>query len=331
LNRIAHKNGHDKTSTIIMALLLYNKEVLVPEVNDDDIFYNIIIDEEEGGEYDGDESFTTTACSHSFTSVAKSGSSNSKTVHRSVSFSEKAQVYFSAIIHIDDYTPTEKYNCWYRIDELRQIRKENMYILSLMDSISSSSLSQQLHYCTRGLESKTRIGKRNRKHAKKASVFAVLDEQYQQQQQQQQQQQYQKRDNANNNNNNFDTDPVLIAMAYSVYSYPMQIAAYHRALRYQKEEGKTKAKTKTRVSSSRLFFDTNNIDAEDDSNSSNSNSNSNSNNNNNNNKNDYDREVSSSAPGSPTSVANIFLTSTTSRGRRHPANIGYLAPHMIVE
>ena len=126
----------DKTSTIIMAPLLYNnEEVLVPEVNDDDIFYNIIINEEEGGEYDGDDSFTTAVCSHSFTSVVKSSSeSKSRTVirRRSVSFSNKAQVYFGSILHINDYTPTEKFNCWYGMNELRQIRKENTYILSLI-------------------------------------------------------------------------------------------------------------------------------------------------------------------------------------------------------
>jgi len=169
---------------------------------------------------------TTTSSSSpssSSSSSSLSSSSNKLSVKRSVSFSAEAAVHVGAIINVDDYTNEEKYECWYNVDEMRRIRQEVKHTIALMnqmiprDQIESDSLFSSMQLlCTRGLEGKTRTEKRHRRDIRMKSISAVFDEQSMQ---------------------DMDGifDPVMVAMAYDEYSYPMKIAAFQRAAQYEKE------------------------------------------------------------------------------------------------
>merc|ERR1740130_1730451 len=175
-------------------------------------------------EYDEISSASTAANMVTTTSSSPSSSSlNTPSVKRSVSFSAEAAVHVGAIINVDDYTNEEKYECWYNVDEMRRIRQEVKHTVALMnqmiprDQIESVSLfsSTQL-LCTRGLEGKTRTEKRHRRDIRMKSISAVFDEQSMQ---------------------DMDgiSDPIMVAMAYNEYSYPMKVAAFQRATQYPKE------------------------------------------------------------------------------------------------
>lgn len=69
---------------------------------------------------------------------------------------------------------------------------------------------------TRGLEGKTRAGKRYRREVRLASLAAVFDEQT-----------LQEMDGM--------SDPVMIAIAYTFHTKPMQVAAFERASIFQRE------------------------------------------------------------------------------------------------
>lgn len=138
---------------------------------------------------------------------------------RSVSFSAGAAVHCGAVLNIDDYSEHEKFECWFQADEMRQIRREVKDTLSLMNRnliIDENCKLDGSPISIRGLEGKTKAGKRHRRETRLASLAAVFDEQT-----------LQEMDGV--------TDPLMIALAYSEYSYPMQVAAFQRASIYQKE------------------------------------------------------------------------------------------------
>jgi hypothetical protein len=211
----------------------------------DDIIRN---EKEHVVEEDEEESSTSTALTVTSSSSSSSSSLSSSCListatnkhneqhKRSVSFSSEAAVHVGAVINIDDYTNEEKYNAYYCIDEMRNIRQEVKDTVALMnqmtprDEIESTSTDSSFCYhghddeqshrsllCIRGLEGKTRTGKRHRRATRMKSISAVFDEQS-----------MQDMDGIN--------DPIMIAMSYYEYSYPMQIAAFQRAAQYQKEE-----------------------------------------------------------------------------------------------
>ncbi len=146
----------------------------------------------------------------------------------SVSFSPSAAIHVDAVMNIDDYSPSEKYECWYQVAEMMEIRREvketvalmnrNMtmdYIIRLSAETNASGLDVTT-ITTHGLEGKTKIGKRHRKEIRLASLAAVFDEQTLQEM------------------DGF-CDPIMIARAYAEYTYPTQVAAFQRAALHQKE------------------------------------------------------------------------------------------------
>lgn len=147
---------------------------------------------------------------------------------RSVSFSPLSSVHVDAVMNIDDYSAAEKYECWYQVDEMRMIRAEVKETVALMNQNvpmnKTSSIFAEMNdafknltkLTTHGLEGKTKVGKRHRKEIRLASLTAVFDEQT-----------LQEIDGV--------CDPIMIARAYSEYSYHMQVAAFQRAVFYQKE------------------------------------------------------------------------------------------------
>jgi len=184
------------------------------------------------GEEEPTDATNKSSCSSSLSSTDDDDSSSESfttvpTGKRSVSFSAGAAVHLGAVMHVDDYSETEKYQCWYQADELREIRKEVKETVALMNQnvpIDEGSREDDvMNYdgiettvTTHGLEGKTRTGKRNRREVRIASLSAVFDEQT-----------MQEMDGVD--------DPVMIAMAYIEYSYPMQVAAFQRASQYQKQ------------------------------------------------------------------------------------------------
>ncbi|OEU17295.1 hypothetical protein FRACYDRAFT_237704 [Fragilariopsis cylindrus CCMP1102] len=161
---------------------------------------------------------------------------NNNEKKRSVSFSTEAAVHVGAVINLDDYTNEEKYNAYYCLDEMRTIRQEIKDTVALLNRMiprdeieltatdssfcyheHTETQSQRSLLCIRGLEGKTRTGKRQRRATRMKSISAVFDEQS-----------MQVMDGIH--------DPIMIAMSYNEYSYPMQVAAFQRAAHYQKEE-----------------------------------------------------------------------------------------------
>lgn len=153
---------------------------------------------------------------------------------RSVSFSPGAAVHLGAVMHIDDYSDAEKCDCWYQAQEMREIRKEVKDTIVLMnqmvhideimvttgddddDDDNNDNEYDNATVTTRGLEGKTRAGKRHRRETRLASLAAVFDEQTMQ-------------------DMDCISDPNMIAMTYREYAYPMQVAAFQRASQYEKE------------------------------------------------------------------------------------------------
>jgi hypothetical protein len=146
---------------------------------------------------------------------------------RSVSFSSDASVHLGAVMSIDDYSEEQKCECWYQVDEMREIRREVKETVALMNrNVPIEQLSRisaemnesgiNVTITTHGLEGKTRTGKRHRKETRLKSLVAVFDEQTSQEM-----------DGVCN--------PIMIAMTYTQYSYPMQVAAFQRAAQHQKE------------------------------------------------------------------------------------------------
>lgn len=184
--------------------------------------------------FSGEEESSTTISSSSsspLTSSNRDGESSSLTItrqaRRSVSFSTGASIHLGAVLNIDDYTETERCECWYQLDEMREIRRDVKDTVALMnrnvpmhelsrfsDGMNDADIDATI--TTHGLEGKTRAGKRHRKETRLASLAAVFDEQT-----------LQEMDGV--------CDPTMIAMAYAEYSYPMQVAAFQRAAQYQKE------------------------------------------------------------------------------------------------
>jgi hypothetical protein len=188
----------------------------------------------EGGSafYSGEEVSSTPLSSSSF-SLTPSTTEESTSLsilpngRRTVSFSAGAVIHWGAVLHLDDYSEAEKCDCWYQFDEMREIRKEVKDTVALMnqnvliDELSrfpgkATYAAADASVTTRGLEGKTRVGKRHRKETRFASLAAVFDEQTLQE-------------------NDGVCDPTMIAMAYAEYSYPVQVAAFQRAVQYQEE------------------------------------------------------------------------------------------------
>ena len=146
----------------------------------------------------------------------------------SVSFSPSAAIHVDAVMNIDDYSQSEKYECWYQVAEMMEIRREVKETVALMnrnvpmDDITRISAEMNASglgvttITTYGLEGKTKIGKRHRKEIRLASLAAVFDEQTLQEM------------------DGF-CDPIMIARAYAEYTYPTQVAAFQRAALHQKE------------------------------------------------------------------------------------------------
>lgn len=146
---------------------------------------------------------------------------------RSVSFSPDAAVHLGAVMSMDDYSEEQKCECWYQADEMREIRREVKETVALMNrNVPIEQLSRisaemnesgiDVTITTHGLEGKTRAGKRYRKEIRVKSLAAVFDEQTSQEM-----------DGVYNS--------TMIAMTYTQYSYPMQVAAFQRAAQHQKE------------------------------------------------------------------------------------------------
>ena len=150
---------------------------------------------------------------------------------RSVSFSEEAIVHIGAVINILDYTDDEKKGTWYNIEEMRTIREEVKQTVSFMnrmipkDKIESDSFFCSWRLCIRGLEGKIKETKRHRRSIRMKSISFVFDEQ-----------------SIQNCDGISDTD--MIALAYKECAYPMQVAAFERAVVYEKEEREATTETK---------------------------------------------------------------------------------------
>ena len=147
---------------------------------------------------------------------------------RSVSFAAGTTVHEGAVMNIEDYSEYEKCECWYQLEEMREIRQDVKDTVAMMNIQSQANLNStgdrklmtalvdDVTQTIRGLEGKTRAGKRHRREVRLASIAAVFDEQT-----------LQEMDGV--------MDPLLIAMAYTEHSYPMQVAALERASIYREE------------------------------------------------------------------------------------------------
>jgi hypothetical protein len=123
---------------------------------------------------------------------------------RSVSFT--AQVSVRDTLHIDDYTDVEHDACWFISKDYENMKKEINCTVGL---IEKKAIIDEIHYCRRGVERRTKEASESRHHTRIATIDAVLDEQYVQ-------------------SHDIDTinGPELIAIAYMEFNYRCQMAAY---------------------------------------------------------------------------------------------------------
>merc|ERR1712199_129129 len=103
---------------------------------------------------------------------------------RSVSFSELEEV--QEIIRRDEYTPSEKFLCWYWEEEIIQIRREAAHTVARMNAAATNQEQEQeilkeededesSSTTTQGLECRTRIGRQRRRDIRMSSMAAVFD------------------------------------------------------------------------------------------------------------------------------------------------------------
>jgi hypothetical protein len=154
----------------------------------------------------------------SSTLVRKSSFSSSRRTFgsssSSVTFATEVTVF--AVLHISDYSLTERRETWYSAEETRQVRLEWKSVVHAMESSTINCMvdNDELYICVRGLEGKTYTGKQRRREARSASLDVVLNEQWCQ---------------GTDHDDVAIVDPVMIAMAYHELTYPMQVEAYKKA------------------------------------------------------------------------------------------------------
>jgi hypothetical protein len=121
---------------------------------------------------------------------------------RFVSFTP--QVSVRDALHIDDYTDEEHDACWFISEDYENMKKEIDCTVGL---IERKATIDEIHYCRRGVERRTKEASESRHHTRIVTIDAVLDEQYTQ---------------------SYDTinGPELIAIAYMELNYRCQMAAY---------------------------------------------------------------------------------------------------------
>lgn len=113
--------------------------------------------------------------------VKKSKRRSAASVRKSVSFQD--YVTLRNTIHRNDYTPEEKAATWINGEEfasMKEVRKQTLKIMSRAERAGATSYKNygdDEDFCTRGLESKTRMGSRRKKFNMLEATMAVLDEQ----------------------------------------------------------------------------------------------------------------------------------------------------------
>lgn len=165
-------------------------------------------------------------------SSINSSSCGTSSKSSSVSFASEAAVH--AVLHINDYSLTERRDCWYGVEEMRQVRQEWKGIVHSMDRCNSMFFHVNdddnddygLSLCVRGLEGKTCHGKRRRREARAASLEVVLDEQL-----------YQGLEADDDDDRSSGFGSIMIAMAYHELTFPLQLEAYQQAQKDAKEAG----------------------------------------------------------------------------------------------
>jgi len=121
------------------------------------------------------------------------------------------------ILHINDFTLSEQRDCWYNEGDMYEIRQAWKDLVLMMEQNPKLLINgennddDETGFCIRGLEGKTRDGKRIRRAARNSSITAVIDEQI-----------YQDMDGI--------VDQVMIAMAYSECCFQNQKDAFVRGI-----------------------------------------------------------------------------------------------------
>jgi hypothetical protein len=95
---------------------------------------------------------------------------------RNVRFSIEPMLHFT--LSLEDYTPEEIRASWFEGEEYNKIRKECCKQIKKMES---GKILKDKKYCSRGLESHTRLASLSKTLNRKPAVDAVLDEQDEQQ------------------------------------------------------------------------------------------------------------------------------------------------------
>lgn len=98
--------------------------------------------------------------------------------YRSVSFSEEDDEV-REILPLDEYTPSEKRDCWYGEEEIFQIRREAARVVLLMNlSVPPPPRQEEEEEsCAQGLECRTRAGRQRKMENRLSSMAAVFDAQ----------------------------------------------------------------------------------------------------------------------------------------------------------
>jgi hypothetical protein len=142
------------------------------------------------------------------TSTASLSNTHS-TLGRSVSFSESIQ-NTEPTLHHSHFTIPERRATWYDTLETRCLKAKRTRLIKLLEQ------GEPVIECTRGLEPRTKEGKRRRALNIMNAVSTVLNEQEQQ-------------------DDRYSADPEALAHAYSMFTRQSQMEAVERAAEDQKE------------------------------------------------------------------------------------------------
>mmetsp|Transcript_9893 Transcript_9893/g.15857 ORF Transcript_9893/g.15857 Transcript_9893/m.15857 type:complete len:197 (-) Transcript_9893:286-876(-) len=96
---------------------------------------------------------------------------------RSVTFSMESNTEI-AYLHRNDYSSRERLDSWFTNDEFDQMKRDRQMIIKRTEKPNGQEDEENtLEFCMRGLEWKTKEGRRNRYLEWESVVISVLDEQ----------------------------------------------------------------------------------------------------------------------------------------------------------
>jgi hypothetical protein len=98
-----------------------------------------------------------------------------ETSRRSVSFHSRTRAKLA--LHVNEYTEEEMETCWYSDNDYARMKRDILYTVDLIEE-KNDALLDDVKYCHRGCEPRTKEGTKQRQRNQRKAFAAVLNEQF---------------------------------------------------------------------------------------------------------------------------------------------------------